>query len=122
MAIWRGIYYFNDNGVNVAEMLFSVWQIWNFLNQIWFIKVCGYAETTDVGGVLKVYFPFIPVAADYEVLETDYESYACVYSCAADVLVAHTEIGYILTREQEYNQELVSTIKCWKVIPITPKH
>jgi len=73
-------------------------------------EVCGYAETTDVGGVLKVYFPFIPVAADYEVLETDYESYACVYSCAADVLVAHTEIGYILTREQEYNQELVD--KC----------
>ena len=61
------------------------------------LQVCGYAETTDVGGVLKVYFPFIPVAADYEVLETDYESYACVYSCAADVLVAHTEIGYILT-------------------------
>ena len=75
------------------------------------LQVCGYAETTDVGGVLKVYFPFIPVAADYEVLETDYESYACVYSCAADVLVAHTEIGYILTREQEYNQELVSITK-----------
>merc|ERR1719192_558623 len=73
-------------------------------------EVCGYAETTDVGGVLKVYFPFNPVPGDYEVLETDYESYACVYSCAADVLVAHTEIGYILTREQEYNQELVD--KC----------
>ena len=57
---------------------------------------------------MKVYFPFIPVAADYEVLETDYESYACVYSCAADILgIAHTEIGYILTREQEYNEELV---------------
>ena len=88
------------------------------LNRL-FTKVCGYATTTDVGGVLKVYFPFIPVAADYEVLETDYESYACVYSCAADILgIAHTEIGYILTREQEYNQELVSTIKCWKLIPI----
>jgi len=77
-------------------------------------EVCGYATTTDVGGVLKVYFPFIPVAADYEVLETDYESYACVYSCAADILgIAHTEIGYILTREQEYNQELVD--KCLKL-------
>ena len=88
-----------------------------------FTKVCGYATTTDVGGVLKVYFPFIPVAADYEVLETDYESYACVYSCAADILgIAHTEIGYILTREQEYNQELVSAIKCLKINPIIPKN
>ena len=72
------------------------------------LKVCGYATATDVGGVFEVHFPFNPVPGDYEVLATDYESYACVWSCFGDPLgLAHTEIGYILTREQEYNQETV---------------
>ena len=76
-----------------------------------FIQVCGYATTTDVGGVLKVYFPFSPVPGDYKVLDTDYENYACVWSCVSDLVgLFHTEIGYILTREQEYNPEYVSTI------------
>jgi len=71
-------------------------------------EVCGYATATDVGGVFEVHFPFNPVPGDYEVLETDYESYACVWSCFSDPLgLTHTEIGYILTREQEYNQETV---------------
>ena len=75
-----------------------------------FIQVCGYATTTDVGGVLKVYFPFSPVPGDYQVLDTDYENYACVWSCVSDLVgLFHTEIGYVLTREQEYNSEYVST-------------
>ena len=78
-------------------------------NLILISKVCGYATATDVGGVFEVHFPFNPVPGDYEVLETDYEGYACVWSCFSDPLgLTHTEIGYILTREQEYNQETVS--------------
>ena len=62
-----------------------------------------------LGGVLKVYFPFSPVPGDYRVLDTDYENYACVWSCVSDLVgLFHTEIGYILTREQEYNPEYVS--------------
>ena len=70
--------------------------------------MCGYATPTDVGGVFEVHFPFNPVPGDYEVLDTDYESYACVWSCFGDPLgLTHSEIGYILTREQEFNQETV---------------
>ena len=73
------------------------------------LKVCGYATATDVGGVFKVHFPFI--SGGFEVLAADYESYACVWSCFGDLLgLPHAEIGYILTREQEYNQETVSFI------------
>ena len=59
--------------------------------------------------MLQVIFPFSPVPGDYEVLDTDYENYACVYSCVPDLIgLFHTEIGYILTREQDYNTDLVS--------------
>merc|ERR1712228_1005661 len=49
-----------------------------------------------------------PVPGDYEFLDTDYETWACVWSCFGDPLgLTHSEIGYILTREQEFNQETV---------------
>ena len=75
-----------------------------------FEQICGYATTTDVGGVLKVYFPVSPVAGDYEVLETDYESYAAVWSCVSLGLF-HQEIGYLLTRDQVPSEELVNKVK-----------
>ena len=60
---------------------------------------------------MNVYFPFNPVPGDYEVLETDYESYAVVWSCVSDLIgLAHVEIGYILTRDQAPLPELVSII------------
>ena len=79
------------------------------------IKVCGYAKTTDVGGVLEVYFPFSPVPGDYEILDTDYENYACVWSCVDLISLANVQIGYILTRDQTPDPELVSIIS-WSVI------
>jgi len=77
-------------------------------------EVCGYAETTDVGGVLDLYFPFTHGPNDYEILETDYESYACVWSCTPMLAgVFHREEGYILTREKESRDDLVE--KCLKL-------
>ena len=74
-----------------------------------FKQICGYATTTDVGGILDVYFPVSPVAGDYEVLDTDYESYAAVWSCTSDLVgLFHNEIGYILTRDQDPSDELVT--------------
>jgi apolipoprotein D and lipocalin family protein len=74
-------------------------------------EICGYAATTDVGGVLKVYFPVSPVAGDYEVLETDYESYAAVWSCVNVLGLFHQEVGYVLTRDQVPSEDLKEKVR-----------
>ena len=50
-----------------------------------------------------------PVPGDYAVLETDYESYAAVWSCVPDLGgLFHDEFGYILSRDQDPSDELVN--------------
>jgi len=72
------------------------------------VETCGYATETDVGGILELHFPFNSAPGDYEILDTDYDSYACVWSCYPLPLgFSHNELGYILTREQEFSQDIV---------------
>nr|XP_036214561.1 apolipoprotein D [Bactrocera oleae] len=44
--------------------------------------------------------------ADYWVLGTDYENYAVVYSCS-NLLVAHSVVVWILTREAEPSEDII---------------
>ena len=52
-------------------------------------------------------FPTSPVDGDYEILDTDYDSYAVVYSCSQFLFFKY-ELGWILTREANVSQDLVS--------------
>ncbi|XP_055918021.1 apolipoprotein D-like [Eupeodes corollae] len=55
-------------------------------------------------GQLSVSFPKSKSAnstkVNYEVLETDYETYAVVYSCSSVMRMAHTKVIWVLTRDQ----------------------
>merc|ERR1712142_637483 len=76
-------------------------------------EVCGYAKVIDpkVPGKLAVYFPQAPVPGDYQVLDTDYENYAAVYSCASILGVFKYETTYVLQRSQSRNQTAIDEAK-----------
>lgn len=48
-------------------------------------------------------------APDYRILDTDYSSYAAVYSCD-DFLVEKAEIGAVLSRDRMVPESIVSWI------------
>ncbi|XP_023332463.1 apolipoprotein D isoform X1 [Eurytemora carolleeae] len=77
----------------------------------------GYAkpanETSDIAEFIVI-FPDIPgggrkTAPNYNVVKTDYESYAVVYNCNQYPLIK-TESLWLLTREQNPSQELVEQL------------
>ena len=51
-------------------------------------------------------FPTSPVDGDYEILDTDYDSYAVVYSCSQFLFFKY-ELGWILTREAKVSEDVV---------------
>lgn len=55
-------------------------------------------------------FPASP-EANYWVVETDYETYSLVWSCAELVGLAHADIGWILGREQTLDEKLKERLK-----------
>merc|ERR1712212_87246 len=63
-----------------------------------FTDISGYVETTDVPGALKLHLDGVPVAGNYDVLDTDYTTYTSVYSCT-QALGYHIEQAWILTRD-----------------------
>ncbi len=58
------------------------------------------------GGSLLVRFPLSPSPESYWVLDTDYVSFAAVYSCDNQFL-GKTENGWILTRRRKPKQSTV---------------
>ena len=74
-------------------------------------EICGYATIPDIDsepGRLAVYFPDVPVAGDYRVLDTDYENWAAVYSCSNFDIFGLFRYTYLLTRAQTRNETAVS--------------
>ncbi|XP_055386067.1 apolipoprotein D-like [Condylostylus longicornis] len=65
-------------------------------------------------GKLLVNFDYIPLdtltSSNYWVLDTDYENFSVVFSCY-DLLYFHTEVVWILTREQQPSPETIEKAK-----------
>ena len=58
-------------------------------------------------GALGVKFSiFQPVYGNYDILDTDYTSYAIVHSCTEGIFWSKTELAWILTREPWNFKEL----------------
>lgn len=63
-----------------------------------FVEIYGYAVPTEVPGALKIHLEGVPFAGDYNVLDTDYVTYASVYSCTGFLGLGHADQAWILTR------------------------
>ena len=62
-------------------------------------QICGFADIPDpkVPGSLEVHFPLAP-KGQYLILDTDYQHYSVVYSCAS-VFGIKVEFAWILVRD-----------------------
>ena len=68
-----------------------------------FDEICGYADIPNpetAPAELLVHFPFAP-AADYWVLETDYDNFASVYACVDVLGIIHIEFAWVLVRDPQ---------------------
>ena len=65
-----------------------------------FDEICGYADVPnpELPSELQVHFPFAP-AADYWVLDTDYDNFASVYACVDVLGIIHIEFAWVLVRD-----------------------
>ena len=62
----------------------------------------GEAYCTDNEGQCYVRFSTHAPYGDYEVIDTDYDTYAVVYSCH-DYLAFHIKYGWVLSRDTEFD-------------------
>ena len=72
--------------------------------------ICGIAlqEDPEHPGELCVYFETgMPGCGTYWILDTDYKSFASVYSCQ-DILLGRSVFAWVLTRDKVPSQETVS--------------
>ncbi|XP_060556543.1 apolipoprotein D-like [Ruditapes philippinarum] len=49
--------------------------------------------------------------ANYWIVETDYDTYALIWSCAELEGIAHADIGWILGRKQRLDENLITRLK-----------
>lgn len=70
----------------------------------------GRAETTENPFRLKLRFPGTfwgkIITGDYQIVDTDYDNYAIVYSCS-DFIFAKFELYYILSRTREVSDDRI---------------
>ena len=71
-----------------------------------FDEICGYAEIPDPShpGELQVHFAFpvpIDIPFDYWILDTDYESFASVYTCVDVIGIIRIEFAWIMVRDPQ---------------------
>ena len=107
---------FNPEGVRCTRVQYGLFDngtisVYNTgtLSDGSFDEICGWAEQADpdnAPGDLIVYFFGNP--GDYWILDTDFESYTAVYSCADTPLGTRFELAWILTREQNPSDETVN--------------
>jgi apolipoprotein D and lipocalin family protein len=77
-----------------------------------FNEICGYAVSKDPNnlGQLALQFPGTP-EGDYWVLDTDYENYSAVYSCGTLFGLVKLEYAFVLTRDANPSEEIVSHLQ-----------
>ncbi|XP_071522366.1 apolipoprotein D-like [Panulirus ornatus] len=74
-----------------------------------FTEIFGYVEQTDVPGALLLHLDGVPFVGNYNVLETDYTTYASVFSCVDILGVTHAEEAWILGRGRSLSQQEMDT-------------
>ena len=77
-----------------------------------FTEICGIAYQTEPQkspGDLAVQFPVSPMDGPYQVLDTDYYTYAVVFSCT-DRVIGSSTANWILTRSPYPSQATVRII------------
>jgi len=70
-----------------------------------FTEIFGYVEPSDVPGALLLHLDGVPVVGDYNVLDTDYDTYTSVYSCVSLFGLGHVEQAWILARNSTLSTE-----------------
>ena len=58
--------------------------------------------------LLQVKFPFSPVGSNMQILATDYDNYAAVYSCLDFPVVGKFEYAWVLTRSPFPSAKMVN--------------
>lgn len=72
-------------------------------------SIVGNATATDTVGQLIVYFPGNGLGV-YNVLDTDYETYSCVYACA-QVGELREQFAWILSRTEELDADTLTAAR-----------
>ncbi|CAL4144119.1 unnamed protein product, partial [Meganyctiphanes norvegica] len=67
-------------------------------------EIYGYVEESDIPGRLLLHLNGVPVVGDYNVLDTDYETWTAVYSCG-NLLGVSVEQAWILARNSTLTEE-----------------
>ncbi|XP_064104633.1 apolipoprotein D-like [Macrobrachium nipponense] len=69
------------------------------------VEIFGFVEPTSQQGTLALHLEGVPFVGTYNVLDTDYDSYAAVYSCQEFLGVGHIDQAWILGREKTLTLE-----------------
>ncbi|XP_076061454.1 apolipoprotein D-like [Oratosquilla oratoria] len=69
-----------------------------------FLEIYGFADPTDVPGGLMLHLDGVPVVGSYNVLDTDYATFASIYSCH-NLIGFYVEEAWLLGRPRSFTEE-----------------
>ncbi|XP_076061453.1 apolipoprotein D-like [Oratosquilla oratoria] len=69
-----------------------------------YLELFGYAETSDVPGKLLFHLDGVPEVGNYNVLDTDYTTFASVYSCQ-NMVGFYVQEAWLLGRPRSFTEE-----------------